>query len=113
MISSTFYVLLLLPSLFFAFAVLATFYGVRRAYLSLSWIPITLFLLIYIFRQLLNFQHSQDSWPVTMFFAVGWTSLIQSIVGIVLAVRAYRRREGFISLLIASCLMIIPFIFRE
>ncbi|MGB9177950.1 MAG: hypothetical protein WCB68_01790, partial [Pyrinomonadaceae bacterium] len=72
-----FYVLLLLPSLFFAFMMLATFYGARRAYLALSWIPVTLFLLIYEFQQLLSFQKSPSSWPADMFLAVGWASLIQ------------------------------------
>jgi len=110
--SLIFYVFLLLPSLFFAFGILSTFYGVRRAYLALSWIPITLFLLVYIFQRLLSFQHSPSNWPVEMFLVVGWTSLIQAALGIVLAVRAYRRREGFISLLLASCLVALPFIFR-
>ena len=110
--SLAFYVLLLLPSLAFAFSMLATFYGARRAYLALSWIPVTLFLLIYLFQQLLSFQHSPESWPVEMFLAVGWTSLVQAALGLVLAGRAYRRREGFITILLATCLVIIPFIFR-
>jgi hypothetical protein len=111
--SLLFYVLLLLPSLFFAFMILSTFYGGRRAYLALSWIPITLFLFLCIFQQLLSFQHSPNNWPVEMFLAVGWTSLVQSALGIVLTVRAYYRREGFISLLLAACLVILPFIFRN
>jgi hypothetical protein len=111
--SLIFYVLLLLPSLFFAFGILSTFYDVRRAYFALSWIPITLFLLVYLFQQLLSFQHSPSNWPAEMFLAVGWTSLIQATLGICLAVRAYCRREGFISLLLAACLVILPFIFRN
>lgn len=91
---------------------LSTFYGVRRAYLALSWIPIALFLLIYEFQQLLSFQHTPRSWPAEMFLAVGWTSLIQAALGVALAIRAAYRREGYISLLIATCLVILPFIFR-
>lgn len=111
--SLIFYVLLLLPPLFFAFGILSTFYGARRAYLAISWIPVALFLLVYVFRQLLSFQHSPSSWPEEMFLAVGWTSLIQAALGVGLAVRAFYRREGFISLLLAACLVILPFFFRS
>lgn len=110
--SLIFYVLLLLPSLAFAFMMLATFYGARRAYLALSWIPLTLFLLIYEFQQMLSFQHAPASWPAEMFLAVGWTSLVQAGMGIVLTIRAYKRREGFVSILLATCLVLIPFILR-
>jgi hypothetical protein len=112
MISTAFYVFLLLPSMFFAFAALSTFYGARRAYLALSWIPLTFFLLIYGFQALLSFQHSQSSQPAEMFLAVGWTSLIQAALGVALTSRAYSRRKGYISLLLATCLALIPFIFR-
>jgi hypothetical protein len=110
--SLAFYVLILLPSVAFAFLILMTFYGARRAYLALSWIPFALFLLIHVFQQLLSFQHSPSIWPSEMFLAVGWTSLVQAALGLVLAVRAYIRREGFVSFLCAACLVIIPFIFR-
>ena len=112
MISTAFYVFLLLPSLFFAFMVLSTFYGARRAYLALSWIPVTLFLLIYLFQGLLSFQHSPSSWPAEMFLAVGWTSMVQAALGFVLTIRAYERRKGYVSLLLATCLALLPFIFR-
>ncbi|MGB9178708.1 MAG: hypothetical protein WCB68_05615, partial [Pyrinomonadaceae bacterium] len=77
-----------------------------------SWIPVTLFLLIYEFQQLLSFQKSPSSWPADMFLAVGWASLIQAALGIALAIRAYYRREGYSSLLTATCLVILHFIFR-
>lgn len=108
-----FYVLLLLPSVFFAFGILSTFYGARRAYLALCWIPFAIFLVISMFQQLLSFQHSPSDWPTEMFLAVGWTSLIQAALGIGLAVRAFCRREGFISLLLAACLVVLPFFFRN
>lgn len=113
MISTAFYVFLLLPSLLFAFLVLQTFYGARRAYLALSWIPDTLFLLIYLFQRLLSFQHSPSSWPAEMFLAVGCTSMVQAALGFVLTIRVYDRGKGYISLLLATCLAALPFIFCE
>lgn len=111
--STAFYVLILLPSLFFAFITLSTFYDARRAYMAISWVPVALFLVIYVFQRLLSFQHSPERWPAEMFLAVGWASLAQAALGLFLTVRAYRRREGLAGILIATCLVIIPFIFRS
>jgi hypothetical protein len=60
-----------------------------------------------------QFQHSPSSWPAEMFLAVGWTSMAQAALGFVLTIRAYDRRKGYISLLLATCLALLPFIFRE
>jgi hypothetical protein len=110
MMDTNFYVLLLLPSVAFAFLVLTTFYGPRRAYFAISWIPATFSLLIYVFRGLLSFQQISDNWLQELTGAVVWVSVIQCLLGIVLTVRAYRQGGRWFSLLVAAGLAGLPFL---
>lgn len=107
-----FLVFLLLPSMAFVFVVLTTFYGARRAYFAISWIPLTLFLLVFVFRQLFNFQHAQGLWAGELFQVVGWASLVQALLGGGLIIRAYRKRQSCIGLVVATCMTALPFIIR-
>ena len=111
--SLIFLIFLLVPSIAIAYVILATFYGVTRAYLALCWIPLTIFGIIYLFQQTLIFQHSPSPWPDTAFLAVGWTSLIQTVFGVLLATRAYHRQRDIMSLLLATALVLVPFFFRS
>jgi hypothetical protein len=110
--TTAFSVLVLLPSMAFAFLVLSTFYGARRAYLALCWIPVALFAVIYVFRQLLAFDPSQGFWMGDVLEAVRLASLVQGCLGVVLAVRTYRRRQSLIELIPATCLAVLPFFLR-
>ena len=109
--STTFHVLLMLPSFAFVFLVLATFYGVRRAYLALSWVPVVLFVLTYTLQQLSAYQPYPTNWP-DILLAVAWTGLSQCALGVVLAARAAWRRQRCVGLLLAACLATVPFLLR-
>lgn len=107
---TSFYIFLFLPSVVFAFLVLTTFYGSRRAYFAIAWIPIAFSLLIYVFQGLVSFQQSSDHWLDELSRAVVWVSLAQCSLGIVLTIRAYRQRSNWFGLLLASCLAGLPFL---
>lgn len=107
-----FYVFLLLPSLALAFGLLSTFYGPTRAYYGLAWVPLTLFVLAWLFQQSFAFQKIADPWTGKFLLAVGWTSLVQAIMGAVLTARAYHRGKGMLGLLTATGLVVIPFFVR-
>jgi hypothetical protein len=106
--STRFLVFLFLPTVLFAFGVLATFYGARRAYFAISWIPLAFFLTVYSLGQLLLFQEV-DNWAVRFLPAVAWVSLIQALFGFALAVQAYWKREEVMSLMMAASLAGLPF----
>lgn len=108
-----FYVFLLLPSLALAFGLLSTFYGPTRAYYGLAWVPLALFILAWLFQQSFAFQKIADPWTGKFLLAVGWTSLVQAIMGAVLTARAYHRGKGMLGLLTATGLVVIPFFFRS
>lgn len=107
-----FYVLVVLPSVAFVFLVLSTFYGTRRAYVAICWIPLTLFLLLYVFQRLLAFDPSQAYRAKDLLTVTGWVSLVQCGLGAGLAVRALYRGREFIGLLLAAALAGLPFILR-
>lgn len=108
----TFYVLLVLPSMVFAFLVLSTFYGARRAYLAICWIPLALFATLSVFQQLRSFDYSQGYSVEEIYGAVRWASLVQACIGLALAARAIRRGLSCIELIAASCLAGLPFFLR-
>lgn len=108
--STAFHVMLFLPSFAFAFLVLATFYGARRAYLALCWVPFVLFVLVNLFRQLSAYQPSNVNWP-DVSQAVVLTGLAQCAFGFALGVRAARHGRGYAGLLVAACLAAVPYLF--
>lgn len=107
--STSFQVLLFLPSFAFAFLVLATFYGVRRAYLALCWVPFVLFALINVLWQLSAYQPSHVSWP-DVSQAIALTGLAQFALGLALCVRAARMGRSYAGLLVAACLAATPYL---
>lgn len=111
MFTTFFYVLLLLPSLAFIFAVLAALYDAGRAYLALSWVPPTLFVLVVALQRLSKYARPEVPWDGIL-LAVAWTGLLQCLMGFALAARAARRRQSWFGLLVASCLAGLPYLFR-
>ena len=109
--STAFHVMVMLPSFAFAFLVLATFYGVGRAYVALSWMPAALYIVIYVLRQLSKFQPSVIDWP-EMLQAVAWMGLVQCALGVALAARAAWRRQSYAGLVVAACLAVVPYLPR-
>lgn len=109
MSSTAFHVMLFLPSFAFVLLVLSTFYGVRRAYLALCWVPFVLFILVDLFRQLSVYQPSHVNLP-DISQAIVWTGLVQSAVGAALGVRAARLNRGYAGLLGAACLSAAPYL---
>lgn len=108
--STRFAVFLFLPTLLFVYSVLASFYGARRAYFAISWIPLAFFLVVYSLSQLLIFQHAADNWAMRFLPAVAWISLIQALAGVALAVAAFWKKQEPTSLLMAAALAGLPFI---
>ena len=111
MFTALFYVLLLLPSFACVFAVLAALYDARRAYVALSWVPPTLFVLVRLFEQLSKYARPGVNWHEIL-LAVAWTGLAQCLLGFALAARAARLRQSWVGLLLASCLAGTPYLFR-
>ena len=105
------YVTLLLTSFGFALAALSSLYGVRRAYLALSWVPAAAFAVVAALWRLSQYQPSAVNWPDVV-MAVAWTGLIQCVVGAALAARAAWRGKSCAGLLIAACLSGVPFLIR-
>ena len=104
-----FAIFLFLPTVMFAYGVLATFYGARRAYFAICWMPLAIFLTLYSLGQLLLFQGPADNWAQNYLPAVAWISLIQAAFGVLLAARACYKREELVSLLMAAALAGLPF----
>lgn len=88
---------------------LATFYGAKRAYLSMSWIPTVFSLVLYALGRMLIFQHARVNWTEQVLPAVAWIGLIQAFFGLVLASIAFGKREPTLSLMLAACLAGLPF----
>ena len=112
MSSITFNVLLLLPSFALVFAVLASLYGARRAYVALSWVPVALLVMVYALQQISEFQPYPIYGPHVR-MAVGWAALVQCLFGTALAARAAWRGQGWTGLLVASCLAGVPYLLRD
>lgn len=107
MSSTSFLVMLLLPSFAFAFLVLAALYGVGRAYLALSWVPVALFAATRILEPMSKYQPSAINWA-ELSEAVAWAGLAQCCLGVALAARAVWLKQGYPGLLLAACLAVVP-----
>lgn len=107
--STRFAVFLFLPAVMFAYGMLATFYGAKRAYLSISWIPSVFSLVLYALGQMLVFQHARVNWTEQAMPAVAWIGLIQGFFGLVLASHAFGKREATLSLMLGAALSGLPF----
>lgn len=105
-----FAVLVLLPSVGFVFAILSTYYGWTKAYLAISWIPVTFYMLINLLLQMDYAQHQQTIDLQLMLESVVWTSFIQAILGIAIVTRALVKKRDWVLPAIAALLAVIPFL---
>jgi hypothetical protein len=103
LLAASFYLLLALPILGFAFFVLAERYGTKVSYVVLAWIPVISFWLLLRFQQYLSY------WPEVLFPLVVWLSLILFLFGAALTIRAYKRKQSWGNLLMATIFSSIPF----
>jgi hypothetical protein len=104
-----FAVSLLLPAVALCLVVLSTFYGWAKAYLAISWVPIALYLVIYMF---LNIGYQPDVHTMNldlMLKAIGWTSLVQGLFGVVITLGASIKKEDWVIPAIATLLAVLPF----
>ena len=112
MLDAAFDMLVLLPSMAIAYSVLYTFYGWRRAYESICWIPIVIWLSVAAFLPWASYEAATGPNLYLLLNAVEWTSLIQGSVGVCLLVIAVRKREPFFALALATIAASLPFITR-
>ena len=104
--------LVFIPSMIFAYVVLTTFYGANKAYLGISWFPLASSLLIGLMTIVLGFRHLPDEWWRGLAVAIARVSMIQVALGIVLLIRALRRRKGAIGVSFATLLSASPLLLR-
>jgi hypothetical protein len=95
-----------------AYVMLTTFYGANRAYIAISWLPLAFLLTIWVFIQLMQFQHLSDQWWRDLAGTIGWASLFQTGLGMGLITRTLWRRERAIGLSLATLLSLSPFFAR-
>lgn len=104
--------LVLLPSMLFAYVVLTTFYGANKAYIAISWLPLTCMLIIWMFTLVLDFQQLKDSWWQGLAGSVGYVSVIQAALGVGLILRAISKGKAALAISLATLLSAIPFFLR-
>jgi hypothetical protein len=104
--------LVFIPSMIFVYVILMTFYGANRAYIAISWLPLVLILTIWMFTQILSFQHLSDQSWLALARAIRWATLIQVALGIGLVVRAIWQRKDAIAVALATVLSASPLFLR-
>ena len=104
--------LVLLPSMLFSYVVLTTFYGANKAYIAISWVPLTCMLMIWMVMSVLDFQYLSDNWWRGLARSVAWMSVLQAGLGIGLIVRSLCRRRGALGVSLATLLTAAPFFLR-
>lgn len=89
--------------MFFLFMMLTTFYGPRKAYAAMCWVPLAFGLVIGIYiRYTLAFENPPDQWWQDLSHKIIWVSLIQAGLGAGLLIRAIYERKAIVSLIIAT-----------
>ena len=101
--------IILLPSAGFAYLSLATFYGWRRGYEAISWVPLALYLCISAFDPMREFAPASNLDFVTLLRAVDLLSVVQGVFGIGLTVRALVQHRPAALLFVSSVLAAVPF----
>lgn len=105
MTSTLFLTLGLIPSMFFLFMMLTTFYGSRKAFAAICWIPLAFGSVIGIYlRYTLAFDNPPDQWWQDLAAKIVWVSLAQAGLGVGLLARAVYKKKPFVSLIIATLL---------
>jgi hypothetical protein len=105
----TFAVSLLLPSMVFCYVVLSTFCGWIKAYLAISWIPLTMFLILRVFLQMEYVQNFHSATGELLLATIKWVSALQGLLGIAILGRALYVREEWVIPAIATMITILPF----
>jgi O-antigen ligase len=104
--------LVFIPSMLFVYVILTTFYGVNRAYIAISWVPLVFILTIWLFTLIASFQHLSDQWWLDLARTIRWATLVQVALGIGLVVRALRQRKAAIAVALATLLSASPLFLR-
>lgn len=104
--------LALIPSMFFVYVILTTFYGANRAYVAISWLPLAFLLTIWAFTRILSFQHLSNQWWLDLADTVRWVTWVQVALGLGLVARALWRRKVAIAVAIATVLTASPLFVR-
>ena len=104
--------LVFIPSMIFAYAVLTTFYGAERAYIAISWLPLVFLLTIWLFVQIMSFQHLSDQWWFDLARTILWVTLFQVALGVALVLRAIRQRKSAIGVSLATLVCASPLFLR-
>ncbi len=103
--------LVFIPSMIFVYAMLTTFYGAKRAYIAISWLPLAFILTLWLFVQMISFQHLSNQWWIDLARTIRWGTSVQVGLGIGLVVRAICRRKA-IGLSLATVLSASPLFLR-
>ncbi len=91
--------------MFFVFMMLSTFYGPRKAFAAICWVPLAFGLVLGIFiKYTLAFESPPDQWWQDLAHKIVWVSLVQAGLGVGLLVRAIYRKKPIVSLIIATLL---------
>jgi hypothetical protein len=107
----SFAVFLLLPGVALAFVVLSTFYGPVNAYAGISWIPVTLALLLSVFLSMDYVSKTGAPDLGLLLRAVSWTSLAQALFGITLTIKTFLGKENWGLAAVATIVTVLPFLF--
>jgi hypothetical protein len=104
-----FAVSLLLPAVALCLVILSTFYGWAKAYLAISWVPMALYLIIFMFLSM-DYQPGIHTVNLNLMLkAVGWTSFIQGLVGVVITLASSIKKEDWVIPGIAALIAVLPF----
>jgi hypothetical protein len=110
MFDQQFGIWVLLPTMLMCYALLTTFYGAVRAYVVISWVPMVFFLVARVFNAM---EYRPDYRTIDldiMIPAIVWTSLAQSILGVIVTVYAAVRKDVWLLALLATGLALLPFL---
>jgi hypothetical protein len=107
-----FIIFIFLPTVALAYVILTLFYDYAKAYIALCWVPVTLFLFIGLLGKFEAVWRKPGNLSENLTEAVVWISLLQFLFGIGLAGYAISKKQKIFFLLIASFLVVIPFIWR-
>jgi hypothetical protein len=94
---------ILIPLLSLIFAVLAKLYRERAAYIIMSWIPVSIVALVYLLPSY--------EWVSDLVWLAATVGLLLLIGGIAVTLRAFDNGQPCFSLVIATCLSAMPFLF--
>jgi hypothetical protein len=91
--------------MFFLFMMLSTFYGPRKAFAAICWVPLAFGLVFGIFiRYSMAFGNTPDQWWQDLAHKIVWVSLAQAGLGAGLLAREIYRKKPIVSLIIATFL---------